>query len=56
MAAPPLKDNSGKELPKLHGTIQQHLCALKSMGSDPDGPFLTFVIELKLDRDTMFEW
>ena len=45
---PPVKDSSGKELRKLHDTIQQHLRALKSMEYDPSGPFLTSIIELKL--------
>ena len=56
MDAPPLKDGSGKELQSLHEAIQQHLRALKLMEYDPDGSFLTSVIELKLDVDTMFEW
>lgn len=53
---PPVKDGSGKELRKLHDTLQQHLRALKSMEYDPSGPFLTSVIELKLDQNTLFEW
>ena len=53
---PPVKDGSGKELRKLHDTIQQHLRALKSMEYDPSGPFLTSIIELKLDPTTLFEW
>ena len=51
-----LKDGSGKELRRLHDTVQQHLRALKAMGSEPDESFITSVIELKLDVDTMFEW
>ena len=54
--APSLKDGSGKELRRLHDTVQQHLRALKAMGSEPDESFITSVIELKLDVDTMFEW
>ena len=50
--APSLKDGSGKELRRLHDTLQQHLRALKAMGSEPDES----VIEVKLDVDTMFEW
>ena len=53
---PPVKDGSGKELRKLHDTIQQHLRALKSMEYDRSGPFLTSIIELKLDPTTLFEW
>ena len=54
--APLLKDGSGKELRRLHDTVQQHLRALKAMGSEPDESFITSVIELKLDVSTMFEW
>ena len=53
-AAP--KDGTGKELRKLHDTVQQHLRALKAMDYEPSGPFITSVLELKLDVDTMFEW
>lgn len=54
--APPLKEGSGKELRRLHDTLQQHLRALKSMKHEPDGSFITSIVELKLDPDTMFEW
>ena len=54
--APSLKDGSGKELRKFHDTMQQHLRALKAMGHEPPGPFLTSLLELKLDVDTTFEW
>ena len=54
--APPLKDGTGKEIRKLHDTVMQHLRALKSMGYDPPGPFITSTLELKLDQVTMFEW
>ena len=54
--APALKDGSGKELRRLHDTAQQHLRALKSMGHEPPGPFITSLLELKLDTETMFEW
>ena len=56
LEAAPLKDGTGKELRKLHDTIQQHLRALKGMGHEPSGPFITSTIELKLDQNTMFEW
>ena len=46
---PPLKNGSGKELRHLHDTALQHLRALKSMGLEPSGPFLTSILELKLD-------
>ena len=53
---PPIKNGSGKELRYLHDVAQQHLRALKSMGSQPSGPFVTSILELKLDPGTMFEW
>ena len=54
--APSLKEGNGRELRYLHDTVQQHLRALKAMGYEPSGPFITSVIELKLDVTTMFEW
>ena len=54
--APPLKEGSGKELRRLYDTVQQHLRALKAMEHEPSGPFITSVLELKLDVNTMFEW
>ena len=56
LEAVPLKDGTGRELRKLHDTVQQHLRALKSMGYKPSGPFITSTLELKLDQSTMFEW
>ena len=53
---PSLKDGSGKELRRFHDTMQQHIRALKAMGHEPPGPFLTSLLELKLDVDTTFEW
>ena len=53
---PPLKTGSGKELRHLHDVAQQHLRALKTMECEPSGPFVTSVLELKLDSRTMFEW
>lgn len=53
---PPLKEGSGKELRHLHDVAQQHLRALKSMGQEPSGAFITSMLELKLDAGTMFEW
>ena len=46
--APPIKDGTGREIRKLHDTVLQHLRALKSMGYDPSGPFITSALELKL--------
>ena len=54
--APTIKDGSGRELRRLHDLVQQHLRALKTLGYDPSGPFITSVLELKLDANTMFEW
>ena len=51
-----LKEGSGKELRYLHDTVQQHLRALKAMGNEPSGSFITSLLELKLDKNTMFEW
>ena len=52
----PLKEGSGKELCYLYDTAQQHLRALKAMGQEPSGLFITSLLELKLDQNTMFEW
>ena len=45
-----------KELRKLHDNLQQHVRALKTLGCDLRGTFITSMIELKLDVDTLFEW
>ena len=54
--APPVKEGTGRELRQLHDTVRQHLRALKSMGCEPSGPFITSILELKLDDTTSFEW
>ena len=54
--APAIKDGTGRELRRLHNIVQQHLRALKALGYDPYGPFITSVLELKFDTNTMFEW
>lgn len=56
METPPIKEGTGKELRRFHDTVQQHLRALKAMDHDPSGAFVTSILELKLDQDTMFEW
>jgi hypothetical protein len=56
LEAPPLKDGSGRELRKLHDVVLQHLRALRTMKCEPSGPFITSVLELKLDTNTLFEW
>ena len=53
---PSLKEGNGKELRRLHDTVQQHLRALKAMDYEASGPFITSVLELKLDQNTLFEW
>ena len=54
--APSVCDSSGKELRRLHDIAQQHIRALKSLGEEPSPAFITSVLELKLDSNTMFEW
>ena len=44
------------EAPASHDTVQQHIRALKSMEYESSGAFITSVLELKLDVNTMFEW
>ena len=56
LEAPPLKEGTGKELRRLHDTMQQHLRALKTLKHEPSSSFITSVLELKLDANTMFEW
>ena len=56
MEAPSLKDGTGRELRRLHDTTQQHLRALKAMKKEPSAPFITSLLEMKLDPSTMFEW
>ena len=53
---PALKDGTGRELRRLHDTAQQHIRALKALGNEPDGPFITSFLQLKLDPTTLFEW
>ena len=56
LEAASLKEGTGKELRRLHDTVQQHLRALKAMDYEPSSPFITSILELKLDTTTMFEW
>ena len=56
LEAPSLREGKGKELRRLHDTVNQHLRALKAMNYDPPEHFITSMLELKLDQDTMFEW
>ena len=52
---PSLKNGGGKELRKLHDSLQ-HIRALGNLGCDLPGSFITSMIELNLDVDTLFEW
>ena len=54
--APSLKEGTGREIRKLHDTVQQHLRALRSMDYEPTGAFLTSLLQLKLDSTTLLEW
>ena len=54
--ATPHRDGTGKELRRLYDVVQQHLQALKAMKYQPSGSFITSMLELKLDINTMFEW
>ena len=56
LEVPGLKEGTGRELRHLHDTVQQHLRALKGLGHEPPGSFITSLIELKFDPNTMFEW
>ena len=56
LEATPLRDGTGKELRRLYDVVQQHLRALKAMEYEPSSSFITSVLELKLDTNTMFEW
>ena len=56
LEATSLKEGTGKELRRLHDTVQQHLRALRAMDYEPSGLFIMSVLELKLDTNTMFEW
>lgn len=54
--APALNEGTWKELRRLHDIATQHLRALKAIDCELPGPFVTSMIELKLDQTTMFEW
>ena len=56
METPSLRDGSGKELRRLHDTLQQHLRALDAADCEPLSHFITSIIQLKLDPGTLFEW
>ena len=53
---PAVKEGNGKELRRLHDRVQQHIRALKTLGCELPGKFITSMIELKLDTETLFEW
>ena len=54
--APSLKEGIRRELCRLHDAVQQHLRALKAMDYEPSGPFITSMLELKLNPSTTFKW
>ena len=56
LEAPVLKEGTGKEWRRLHDTVQQHLRALKALDHELPGPFVSSILKLKLDMNTMFEW
>lgn len=43
METPRFKDGSSRELRRFHNVMQQHIRALKSIGCEPPGPFLTTI-------------
>ncbi len=51
---PPIKEGSGRELRRLHDIVNQHLQALKAMGQEPSGAFITSMLELNMDPGTYF--
>ena len=54
--APVIKDGSGKELQCFHDICSQHLQVLKAIKYEPSRAFVTALLEMKLDRSTMFNW
>lgn len=50
------ENGSGREIRRFYDTVKQHLRVLKAMKEDPTGSFITALLELKLDKSTMFEW
>ena len=53
---PHLTEVNGRELRCLHNVVQQHVHALRVLGCDLPGQFITSMIELKLDTNILFEW
>ena len=51
-----IEEGSDKELRQLHYVCSQHLQALKATKCDLSTTFITWLIEMKLDQLTMFEW
>ena len=52
---PEPKEGSSKELRWLNNVCSQHLRALKLMGYDPSGPFVTMLIETRHNRSMILE-
>ena len=51
-----LRDSNGHELRCLHDVAATHLRTLKVINYEPSGPYVTSILELKLNSTTMFEW
>ena len=45
---PGMREGTGKELRRLHDTVQQHLRALKAMGQEPSGSFCHFTTGIEI--------
>ena len=55
LEVPTLKKGNGKEVRKLHDTLQQHLHALDASESSQLCQFITSLIQLKLDPDRILK-
>ena len=51
-----MRDNSRKEVRRVHDTSKQHIRVLVSLGYDLEPAFMTALIQTKLDPATSFEW
>ena len=56
LEAPSPKSGSGQELRQLHDVVKQHMRALEAMRCDSLETFISSLLELKLDRSSMFAW
>ena len=53
MEIAPLKESNGRDHRRFYDVLQQHLRALDVAASEPLSQFITSLIQLKLDPDTM---